>query len=142
MMTRVYRVARVLSGPSAVARIDAVDAEGHELRLEVPTGEALSAAAGRVLVLQWSLHDLPMAQAAEAAQAAQAEHPAATPGTTAAPEITVASEATGRSVDEDFMQLMGRGQRGSPQPPSRGRDHDIQDEFNMLLGSARTKGHQ
>ena len=62
MTTRVFQIARVLLG-STVDRIDAIDADGHALRLEVPTGEAQTATEGRVLVLQWSMHDLPVARA-------------------------------------------------------------------------------
>jgi hypothetical protein len=58
MITRVYRVTQVLAGASTVARIDGADAEGHALRFEVPKDEA-QGAEGRLLVLQWSLHDLP-----------------------------------------------------------------------------------
>ena len=71
MITRVYRVTQVLAGASTVARIDGADAEGHALRFEVPKNEA-QGAEGRLLVLQWSLHDLPMAPAPEATAASAA----------------------------------------------------------------------
>ena len=104
MITRVYRVTQVLAGASTVARIDGADAQGHALRFEVPKDEA-QGAEGRLLVLQWSLHDLP---AAPAPEALQAERPAA---------IAAASEATGRSVDEDFMALMARGRPATAAEP-------------------------
>jgi len=109
MMTRVYRVARVLAGSSPVTRIDAIDAAGHDLRLELPKGEALGAAVGRVIVLQWSLHDLPAAP-----ETPQAEGPT-TITTTTAPT----PETTGQSVDEDFMALMARGRPAAAPEPER-----------------------
>ena len=71
MITRVYRVTQVLAGASTVARIDGADAEGLALRFEVPKDEA-QGAEGRLLVLQWSLHDLPAAPAPEATAASAA----------------------------------------------------------------------
>ena len=104
MITRVYRVTQVLAGASTVARIDGADAEGHALRFEVPKDEA-QGAEGRLLVLQWSLHDLP---AAPAPEAVQAERPAA---------IAAATEVASRSVDEDFMALMARGRPATAPEP-------------------------
>ena len=101
MITRVYRVTQVLAGASTVARIDGADAEGHGIRFEVPKDEA-QGAEGRLLVLQWSLHDLPAAPAPEA---------------TAASAATTAPDTTSRNVDEDFMALMARGrQTTAPEP--------------------------
>ena len=101
MITRVYRVTQVLAGASTVARIDGADAQGHALRFEVPKDEA-QGAEGRLLVLQWSLHDLPAAPAPEA---------------TAASAATTAPDTTSRNVDEDFMALMARGrQTTAPEP--------------------------
>ena len=101
MITRVYRVTQVLAGASTVARIDGADANGHALRFEVPKDEA-QGAEGRLLVLQWSLHDLPATPAPEASQA---------PATATTPDMT------SRNVDEDFMALMARGrQTTAPEP--------------------------
>ena len=101
MITRVYRVTQVLAGASTVARIDGADAEGLALRFEVPKDEA-QGAEGRLLVLQWSLHDLPAAP---------------TPEASAASAATTAPDTTSRNVDEDFRALMARGrQTTAPEP--------------------------
>ncbi|MBK8649746.1 MAG: hypothetical protein IPN16_25045 [Gemmatimonadetes bacterium] len=100
MITRVYRVTQVLAGASTVARIDGADAEGHALRFEVPKDEA-QGAEGRLLVLQWSLHDLPATPVPEATQA----------------PATTTPDMTGRSVDEDFMALMARGRQATAPEP-------------------------
>ena len=140
-MMAVYRVARVvITSLSPVARIDATDAEGHELRLEAPVAIAQQAAAGRVLVVQWSLHDLPATLPQEAPAV---ERPQAVPMT---------REATGNLVDEAFMNLMDPGRHGAlktrpthtdfhheTQPSTTGAP-DISDEFNTLLGTPRRKG--
>ncbi len=134
MMT-VYRIARVRTTElSPVARLEAVDAEGHELNLEVPVALAQQAA-GRVLVLQWSLHDLPATPDIEASHADQLGFEAA--------KHTV----TGQSVDQAFMALMGRARQDASDsgasgpnfhieaPASTAGRRDILDEFNTLLGS-------
>ena len=60
MATQVYRVTQVLTAAgSPVARLQGLDEEGHEFRLELPTQLVQRAAPGHVLVLQWSLHALP-----------------------------------------------------------------------------------
>jgi len=143
MTMQVYRVARVLTAASSpVAQLHAVNAEGHELRLEVPTTAAREIAAGQVLVLQWSTHAVPEFVAQGEPQPSPRDEPRAVSG----------QIPTGASVDEAFMTLMarGRGTSGTSVPgvpfttpggPSKAAaDHGINDEFNTLLGSARTKG--
>ena len=144
MATQVYRVSRVLTAAgSPVARVQAVDEDGHELRLEVPTTAAREIAAGYVLVLQWSAHAVPeFVVQSELQPSPTREEPRAVTG----------QILTGASVDEAFMTLMARGRSttgtsvpGVPFTTPGGAskaatDHGINDEFNMLLGSARTKG--
>ena len=144
MTMQVFRVARVLTAASSpVAQLHAVNAEGHELRLEVPTITAREIAAGHVLVLQWSAHAVPEF-------VAQGE-PQSSP-TRDEPRAVSGQILTGAAVDEAFMTLMARGRSTTgtsvpgvpfttPGGPSKAAtDHGINDEFNTLLGSARTKG--
>lgn len=105
MTTQIYRIARVLAGNSPVARIHAINTEGHELRLEVPVAAAQEALPGRVLVLQWSLHDLP---AAKSADTPPVERPAA--------EVPGPRDMAGNRVDEQFMILMAGGRQTAPEP--------------------------
>jgi len=136
MATQVYRVSRVLTAAgSPVARVQAVDEDGHELRLELPALLIGRTAPGHVLVLNWSVHALPVAPIADAGP----------PPTSTAPPAPAA-----RTVDEAFMDLMSRGRRGTSAPASSNAttppaapthsEPEINDEFNTLLGGARRKG--
>ena len=121
MITRVYRVTQVLASASTVARIDGADAQGHALRFEVPKDEA-QGAEGRLLVLQWSLHDLPATPVPEATQA---------PATTTTPDMT------GRSVDEDFMALMARGRKTTapePEPAATSSGQQLAARLGLTSG--------
>lgn len=136
MTTHVYRVTRVRTPASSpVAQLQAVDAEGHELRIELPTAAMRDTAPGHVLVLEWSVHVVPdlVSVAADA------------------PQPSVANEiADGRTVDETFMDLMSKVRRSvstseppntrftTPLAPMGEREIDV--EFNTLLGGARRKG--
>ena len=143
MATQVYRVTRVLTAASSpVARLQALDEDGHEARLEVPTALVQRIAPGHVLVLNWSVHALPEPVTATAPDDG-------TPATTAAAPPEPA--ASGRSVDDTFMHLMSRVRRGtsathepltpSTPPVTQARGvPDIDDEFNTLLGPAQRKG--
>jgi hypothetical protein len=148
MATQVYRVTQVLTAAgSPVARLQANNEEGHDLRLELPTQLVERTKPGHVLVLNWSLHALPGPLADAAAQpqiAAETAPPASAP--------PPASAASPRSVDDAFMGLMSR-VRPSPNAADAGppmattppasqtrREPDLNDEFNKLLGSTRTKG--
>ena len=131
MTVHVYRVTRVMTGASSVARIDAADAGGHELRLEVERSLAAEAQPGRLLVLQWSLHDVP-AVAVEAA---------ATSMTTATTATTTTVRTDPAAVDQEFMELMARGRRTvAPSPAAQGRS--IDSELSNLLGPAGAKGQK
>ena len=144
MATQVYRVAHVRTAAgSPVARLQAIDEDGHELRLELPTALVQRIAPGHVLVLNWSIHALPEPVAHAAAQ----DGPQV-----AADQTPLTSAASPRAVDDAFMDLMSRVRRGTPAasatppisttPPASQtrREPDLNDEFNKLLGSTRTKG--
>lgn len=142
MTTQVYRVARVLTAASSpVAQLHALDAQGHELRLEVPIAAVRDIAAGHVLVLEWSAHAMPEVMAQEGAQLVPQDEPT----------VRVGPAPSASSVDEAFMDLMGRrdasGSSRARTPftapltsPRQSQAHDINDEFNTLLGSTQTKG--
>jgi hypothetical protein len=146
MNTQVFRVTRVLSAAgSPVARLHAVDAQGHELQLELPVA-AVQGATGQALVLQWSLHAVPEVMTPAAVQAEPATSTAPVTESTESPAVT-AELFTSHAVDEAFMALMARCRRGASAsaqplvpPPERVPDRDIKDEFNALLGSAQRKG--
>lgn len=55
----VFRVNEVLVGHSAAAAIVGVDAEGRQLRIEVPAIEAATVQPGHVLVLGWTATPVP-----------------------------------------------------------------------------------
>ena len=144
MATQVYRVSHVRTAAgSPVARLQAVDEGGHELRLELPVALVERTTPGHVLVLNWSIHALPEplapAVAPEVSQVAADQ----------APRTFVASP---RAVDDAFMDLMSRVRRdpsaasttpsiatNPPASQTRGGP-ETNDDFNKLLGSTRTKG--
>ena len=57
--TIVARVVRVLVGHSPTALIHAREEDGSEHKLEVSAEAARNVSVGQVLVLQWSVHNLP-----------------------------------------------------------------------------------
>ena len=123
MRTGVFHTRRVLTAAgSPVARIEAVDADGHEVRLEVPTGALEGVAPGHLLVLQWSVHDAP---------GVVAEAPA--PASTARPDPA--------AVDQEFMTLWTRG-RSTVATPGAAQSRGIDKELNTLLGTAEAKGQK
>jgi len=140
--TQIYRVAHVLTAASSpVARLQALDEDGHELRLEVPAALVQRIAPGHVLVLNWSVHALP--------------EPVTTATSDDGPPVTAVAPAEsavpGRTVDEAFMHLMSRVRRGtsatreplptSTPPATQARGVlEIDDEFNTLLGPAQRNG--
>ncbi len=141
MATQVFRVTHVLMTPaSPVARLQAVDEGGHEARLEVPVALVQRIAAGHVLVLNWSVHALP--------------EPLAPAPMDAAPVVAETPESTmsGRAADAAFMDLMSRVRRDTsaarnpltisttPLASQTRSEPAINDEFDKLLGSTRTKG--
>lgn len=140
MATQVYRVAQVLTAAgSPVARLQGIDEDGHELRLELPVALVARTAPGHVLVLNWSIHALPELLAPEPER----------PPVAAAPSSPSASP---RAVDEAFMDLMSRVRRGgsvdvapapittTPPASQTRREPEINDEFTTLLGAAQRRG--
>ncbi len=95
MNTVVARVIRVLQGHSPTAMIHAIDNNHNELKLEVPVESTRSIAAGQILVLQWSVHDLP------GARPEVVEVPVVESTTTTAPRVTAASGVLENSPPDD-----------------------------------------
>ena len=95
MTTQTFRVVRVRSGHSPIARIDGVDEDGREIHLEVNADEARAASPDHVLVVNWSLHAL------APARVAKPELPA--------PDAGAPAPVARATVDEEFMALMGHG---------------------------------
>ena len=143
MTTQTFRVVRVRSAAlSPVARIEAVDDDGHELRLEVPAAAALGAGEGQLLLVHWSLHNqagapapktdakMPsISQTSVAIVDAEFSTPRASPNAGGVPDPA--------AVDQEFMSLMN-GSRSGKTFTSR----DINDELSSLLGSAGAKGQK
>jgi hypothetical protein len=142
MITQTFRVTRVLAGHSPVARIDAVDEDGHELRLEVPVDAVRGANPDQVLVVNWTL------------QAAARVEPASVRGRRGYagqrgrrrihddPRAARPARAAGAAaVDQEFMSLMA-GRRSASAPSPAFAKHEIKDELNTLLGSAGAKGRK
>lgn len=140
MTTQTFRVVRVRSAEqSPVARIEAVNDDGHELRLEVQADLVRGAGEGQLLLVHWSLVN----QAGEPAHARP-------PRTAREPTVIVDAEFTTDSnhvskgpaqdpaaVDQEFMSLMN-GTRTGKTFTSRDIDH----ELSTLLGSAGAKGQK
>lgn len=108
MNTVVARVTRVLTGHSPTAQIHAVDEHGHEHKLELPaalTAGPEGVAAGRILVLQWSVHTLPGADAGapELEQLAEAAPVASARPTTASGVIESTPERNNSASDLETL---------------------------------------
>lgn len=143
MTTQTFRVVRVRSAPqSPVARLDAVNEDGHELRLEVQADLARGASEGQLLLVHWSLVN----QVGAPAQSG----PARPAQTGREPVVIVDAEFTDKgdgvargpaqnpaAVDQEFMSLMN-GSRSGRKFTSRDIDH----ELNTLLGGAGAKGQK
>lgn len=124
-------VRRILTGHSDRALIHAVNDAGLEYKLEVPAEavRGVEADRGFVLMVSWSLLALPRAADPAAAPTAA---PAEPPPVTATPTATPAN-----AVDAEFMALMARTRRGTPEPATptptaAGPEHQIA----ALLGLA------
>lgn len=145
MTKQAFRVVRVLTPQSPVARIDAVDEEGYELRLEVPAEVARGVTTDQVLVMEWSLHAVAGAPAAKPARAPDVgstntrvpivDAEFATPRT-AAP----AGSMDPAAIDREFMSLMAS--KGSARTTPAVTSRDIDRELNTLLGGAGAKGQK
>lgn len=104
MNTVVARVQRLLGGHSPTAMIVAVDEHGHELKLEVPIESTRDVAAGRLLVLQWSVHGLP---GGDAATVEVVESPPAVPARPIAASGVIESTAGGSDGAAQLEALLG-----------------------------------
>ena len=142
MTTQTFRVVRVRAvEQSPVARIEAVNEDGHELRLEVPADLARGAGEGQLLLVHWSLVN--HAGAAEGG-AARPTRTAREPAVIVDAEFTTTGSTRGTTpaqdpaaVDQEFMSLMN-GTRAGKTFTSRDIDH----ELSSLLGSAGAKGQK
>jgi hypothetical protein len=149
MTAQTFRVVRVRSAAqSPVARIEAVDEDGHELRLEVPVAAARGAGEGQLLLVHWSLHN--QAGAPAPSTDTRAPGPVRAPAAAGSPVTIVDAEftTTGASrvpqappdpaaVDQEFMLLMNGGRSGKTFT-----SRDIDHELSTLLGSAGAKGQK
>lgn len=122
-MTRVIlaHIRAIRTGHSARARIEAVDAQGLDYKLEVPTDE-VRGVVGDMLVLSWTIHSNPAAAITPAtATATTVTAPASSPPATSATEVDEQFDdlmrgATGRSAPTPEQQLVSLlGARG-PKP--------------------------
>lgn len=102
MHTHVYRIHAVLAGQAADAAVIGRDAEGRELRLELPAAEALAIRRGHLLVLQLSAHEVPDAPAPETS-----ELPTTT--TTSTTTTPPACSACPASDDDEICRMLGLG---------------------------------
>ena len=141
MTTQTFRVVRVRSAEqSPVARIEAVNDDGHELRLEVPADLVRGAGEGQLLLVHWSL-----VNQAGAAQGGADRPSRREPTVIVDAEFTTTGSSRGTTnpaqdpaaVDQEFMALMN-GTRNGKTFTSRDIDH----ELSTLLGSAGAKGQK
>ena len=139
MTTQTFRVLRVRAlGQSPVARIEAVNEDGHELRLEVPADLVRGAGEGQLLLVHWSL-----VNQAGAAQGGADRPSRREPTVIVDAEFTTTGSTRSTTnpdpaaVDQEFMSLMN-GTRTGKTFTSRDIDH----ELSTLLGSAGAKGQK
>jgi hypothetical protein len=104
--TQVARIREIMRGHSARVLVHAVDADGLEYKLEVPTDAAQGLAEGHVLVFTWSAHAIPAAVAG-----AQAPTTSGARSASQAPSLSTPQNA--KSADEQFLELTGRRQPAS-----------------------------
>lgn len=149
-MIQSYRVVRVLQGHSPVARIDGVNEDGLELRLEVPVEVAREVKPEQVLVVNWSLQTSAAPEPKPDPRPPEvttrggsvvivdAEFTPTAPRTSSTTQRRAASDGIDpTAVDHEFMSLMTN-RRGAREVTSRDIDH----ELNTLLGAAGAKGQK
>ncbi len=102
-------VRRILTGHSDRALVHAVADAGLEIKIEVPAESVrdVSPDRGYVLMVSWSLLELPRAAEPATASSAPAAPAAAAPGGPLTPA---------NAVDAEFMALMARARRPAPEP--------------------------
>ena len=106
------RVIRVVTGNATATLVHAIDDGGLDQKLELSPAQARTIMPGQVLILQWSVHDVPELSSAPAVPVTQPPDP----------------------LDHEFDIRID-----SPAPAPTGA-RDILDEFNALLGLPRRKG--
>ncbi len=153
------RIERIRRGHSDRSLVHAVDAAGHDYKIEVSTDEVagLGTGEGHMLVLSWSIHASPavtvtstttpasavpasvdaqfmsmMNRGTEGASSTPAQ-PASTPTTTAT-ATAAAPSATPVSVDEQFMTLMSHSKSGAPAPDAATSLSGPERQLASLLG--------
>lgn len=107
MNTVVARVVRVLRGHSSTAMIHAVDRNTHEHKLEVPVEATRDVAAGQILVLQWSVHDLPGVEVQEVEVVPMVEPPPTTATRPIAASGVIESSPSDSDTDAQLEALLG-----------------------------------
>lgn len=136
MTTQTFRVVRVRSAAqSSVARIEGVDENGHELRLEVSAASARGVSEGQILLVQWSLHNQASAPSTEDRSQSMIVDAEFTAPASSHVNPTPAQDPA--AVDQEFMSLMN-GMRNGKTFTSRDIDH----ELSTLLGGAGAKGQK
>lgn len=112
-------VQRVLSSHDRTL-IHAVTGAGHDLKLEVPAEAVRDLEAGRgfVLMVSWSLLELPPAPevAATPTSAAPDERAATASPAATASSTPAATQSPANAVDAAFMALMARSRRDAAAP--------------------------
>ena len=105
------RVIRVVTGNATATLVHAIDDGGRDQKLELTPAQARTILPGQVLILQWSVHDVPELSSALAVPVTRPADP----------------------LDHEFDLRIN-----TPAPAAGARD--ILDEFNALLGMPRKKG--
>lgn len=101
----VARILRVLQGHSPTAMVHARDGLGHEHKLEVPLESVRGVTAGQVLVLEWSVHDLPELVVGEVVPPATRPAEETKPSTAPPPTPTPSAAPSGEHMLEAMLGL-------------------------------------
>ena len=105
------RVIRVVTGNATATLVHAIDDDGRDQKLELEPATARTIVPGQVLILQWSVHNIPEL--------------------TDTPAVPVTRPAD--PLDHEFDSRID-----TPAPAAGARN--ILDEFNALLDMPRRKG--
>ena len=105
------RIIRVVTGNTTATLVHAIDDDGRDQKLELEPAAARTIVPGQVLILQWSVHNIPEL--------------------TGAPTLPITHPAD--PLDHEFDSRLD-----TPAPVTGART--ILDEFNALLGMPRRKG--
>jgi hypothetical protein len=102
----VARILRVLQGHSPTAMVHARDRVGHEHKLEVPLESVRGVTAGQVLVLEWSVHDLPEMVVGEVVPPATRPAEEPKPGAAPTPAPTSTPTTAAAPSEEQMLEVM------------------------------------